>query len=161
MTRNALLEAWERDDLPKMLLGERLVYLEMLYLGNRSGTLRLSQTDLANKLGVTRQAIVKHVDGLMAKKLVRRVGHGRYAVHAEPWSLDRIARAYLRDLKAGEIAWQAELERRAYGDELNGDDPCWDERSSALIDAMIALERQGFLSFNEDDSEYRRTVKPI
>jgi len=47
MTSGALAASWERDDLPRMPLGERLVYMELRYLSDRKGTLRLSQSDLA------------------------------------------------------------------------------------------------------------------
>ncbi len=129
MTSGALAASWERDDLPRMPLGERLVYMELRYLSDRKGTLRLSQSDLANKLGVTRQAIVKHVDALMAKKLVRRQGHGRYAVFAEPWSLDGEVVALLDSRKPGDEINPDPICRAIYGrgwDEMFADEPCAD-----------------------------------
>lgn len=162
MTSGALAASWERDDLPRMPLGERLVYMELRYLSDRKGTLRLSQSDLANKLGVTRQAIVKHVDALISKRLVKRVGHGRYAVYADPMSLERVTLDYIKGLAEGDKALSEDVERLFYGDVLPyADSPGYDDRNDAITEALMACHRHGLLHFDEYTSDLTRTAKPI
>lgn len=147
MTSKALIESWERDDLPKMLLGERLVYMEMRFLSDRKGTLRLSQTDLSAKLGVTRQAIVKHVDSLTEKRLVRRIGHGRYTVCADPYSLFDAAKDYRATLKPGD-EWDAwDLAEIMWGIKFSAD--TMDPRINEALAYTEMLEKNGRLIYDE------------
>lgn len=152
MTAKALLDSWEADDLPHMTLGERLVYMELRYSADKRGTLRLSQSDLAAKLGVTRQAIVKHVDSLMAKRLVARVGHGRYTVMAAPRSMFDAAKAYRATLHPGD-EWSAwDFAEVAFGVRLTADSD--DPRLDEAMEYTETLRRAGRLHFDDLTSVY-------
>jgi DNA-binding transcriptional ArsR family regulator len=84
-------------------LSERCIYHYLLFHADKKGVFRLAMTELASVLDVKRQTVQKHVDSLIEKRLVRRVGHGRYRVYREPWSLDAEVRAYLDSLKPGAV----------------------------------------------------------
>lgn len=103
MTTKAFIDAVESYDLPKMTLAERLIYLYLVRDSDVRHQLRLSQSDLAARLGVTRQTIVKHIESLREKHLVRHTGHGRYCVYPRPWSIDEEVRDYLLTLKPGDV----------------------------------------------------------
>lgn len=152
MTTKALLDSWEDESLPPMPLGERLVYMELRYAADKKGTLRLSQSDLAAKLGVTRQAIVKHVDSLMQKRLVARVGHGRYTVMAAPRSLFDAAKAYRARLAPGDEWWSWELAEEAFGVKIavDSDDPRLDE----AMEYTEMLQRAGRLHYDDATGIY-------
>lgn len=153
MTARMLLDAMERDDLPRMPLGERLVYLELCYGADRKSVIRLSQSDLAAKLGVTRQAVVKHIDSLASRQLVMRVGHGRYRIFAESWSIEKIAREYLSSLPIGAEFLVEELIRRAYGEDNDLD---WNGSNDPRVDELCAFgdrfQVAGLLTVADDGS---------
>lgn len=152
MTAKALLDSWEDDELPQMPLGERLIYMEMRYAADKRGTIRLSQSDLAAKLGVTRQAIVKHVDSLMEKRLVSRTGHGRYTVMSAPRSLFDAAKAYRAKLKPGD-EWSAwDLAAEAFGIEFAPDST--DQRLNEAMAYTETLQRAGRLHYDETTGVY-------
>jgi predicted ArsR family transcriptional regulator len=58
-------------------LSERCIYHYLLFHADKKGVFRLAMTELASVLDVKRQTVQKHVDSLIEKRLVRRVGHGR------------------------------------------------------------------------------------
>lgn len=150
MTVKSVLEAIESDDLPKMTLAERAVYLYLLRDSDKRGLLRLSQSDLGERLGVTRQTIVKHVDALAEKRLIVRQGHGRYRVFAEPWSVESIARKYVESMAPGEEFDTERLAVLAYGEQhdliWSDDDP----RVRELESMEYRLQHAGLLAVDHE-----------
>lgn len=150
MTVKSLLEAIEHDDLPKMTLAERAVYLYLLRDADKNGALRLSQSDLGARLGVTRQTIVKHIDSLMEKRLVNHRGHGRYRVFTEPWSVESVARQYVAGLLPGAEFDVQRLAVLAYGEnndlDWDGDDP----RVRELDVMEYRMKGDGLLTIDDD-----------
>lgn len=150
VTKYDLWDSWERDDLPEMLLGERLVYMEMRAASGSKGKLRFSAVDLSHKLGVNRQSIIKHVDSLMAKGLVRRESHGRYTVYAKPYSLLDAAKDYRATLKPGDEWNTLDLAEIMWGEQL--DPASMDPRVNEVIDYTMMLEKAGRLEYDEIES---------
>ncbi len=150
MTVKSLLEAFEHDELPKLTLAERAVYLYLLRDADKNGALRLSQSDLGARLGVTRQTIVKHIDALIEKRLVSHRGHGRYRVFTAPWSVESVARQYVGSLEPGAEFDVQRLAVLAYGEENDldweGDDP----RIRELDSMEYRLEKDGLLTHDHD-----------
>lgn len=140
-----------------MPLGERLVHLEACHLADRKGVVRLSQSDLAAKLGVSRQAITKHTDALAAKRLLLRQGHGRYRVFVEPWSVESIARRYVESLSPWARYDVEQLAVLVYGESNDLD---WSGRSDDLrvreLDGVEhKLEAAGVLTM-DDEGAFRK-----
>lgn len=142
-SRDAVLSL-EDTELEFGSLSERLIYLYLRFHADRKGVVRLSMAELAAQLRVNRQTVVKHVDALQERHLVTRQGHGRYRVHAEPWSPKEVARAYFKSLAPGDEWDIVALEHRAYGRTLLDTDEDY-ARSSELIEYLNALERGGFI----------------
>lgn len=145
-----LIDAIESDSLPGTPLGERLVHLEICHLADRKGTVRLSQSELAGKLGVTRQAVTKHTDALIAKRLLMRQGHGRYRVFVEPWSVEAIARQYAASLPPGAEFDVERLAVLAYGE---ANDLDWDGNDPRVVEldaTAYRLKHAGLLIEDED-----------
>lgn len=163
MTSRELVQSVEEGDALKFdSISERCVYLYMRFHADKKGVFRLAMTELASLLNVNRQTVLKHVDTLMAKNLVKRTGHGRYVVYAAPMTLERVTLDYLKDLAEGETALSEDVERLFYGDVLPyADSPGYDERGDAITEALMACNRRGLLLFNEYSGELTRTAKPV
>lgn len=152
MTVKLALEAIESVDLPKMTLAERLVYIYLLRDSDKYGSLRLSQSDLGARLGVTRQTIVKHVDALTEKRLVTRQGHGRYRVFAEPWSVENVARRYVENLPPWAEFDVKQVAMLVYGEsnDLDWDSGEIDQRIRELDAVEYRLQTSGLLTMDDD-----------
>lgn len=158
-SRDLVLSVEDGDALKFDSISERCIYLYMRFHADKKGVFRLAMTELASILNVNRQTVLKHVETLIAKRLVRKIGHGRYAVYAEPWSLGGIAKRYMADLKEGAVFNLDVLSERAYGELI--DHSSTDPRSDEMYNLLSKIERTGLLSFNEDTGEYFRTSKPV
>lgn len=159
MTARDMVVSAEADDCAIFgSLSEHLVYLFMRLHADRNGVFRLSMTEFAAQHNVNRQTILKHVESLLAKQLVTRQGHGRYRVHAEPWSLRTVAGRYLDTLQAGDEFDTAVFGKLAYGESLPWGDN--DPRTDAIIEYTEKLERAGRLTFGDRDGEYHKVGRP-
>jgi DNA-binding transcriptional ArsR family regulator len=147
MTSRDAIASLEDTELEFGSLSERLIYLYLRFHADRKSVVRLSMAELAAQLGVNRQTVVKHVDALKERHLVTRQGHGRYRVHAEPWSLRNFAKAMLDELKDGDVFDVNEMARRAYGEppDWAGDDP----RAEEVLEYQLRLERAGIIWTDE------------
>lgn len=154
MTSKDMIDSAETDGLAFGSLGERCVYLLLRYHADKKGVVRISLTEMAARLSVSRRTVNDHVDGLMERRLLIREGHGRYRVHAEPWSPRDVARAYFKTLAPGDEWDILALEHRAYGRSL-GDTGEDDERFKELIGYMDALIQGGFLAEGQNGSVVR------
>lgn len=135
-------------------LGERMVYLYMRYHADKKGILRMPLTEIAHRLETSRRTIMDHVESLLAKKLVTREGHGRYRVHAEPWSLRTFAKQMLDALQEGEIFDTSKLATMAYGESLDwaSEDP----RVEEVLEYAQRLERAGLIWSDEYTGETKK-----
>ena len=157
-SRDLVLSVEEGDPSRFGSMSEGYVYLYMRFHADKKGVFRLAMTELAATLNVNRQTILKHVETLITKRLVRKIGHGRYVVYAEPWSLSSIAKRYMAELKEGSVFDLDVLAERAYGELI--DHGSNDPRSDEMYNLLSKIERVGLLSFNENTGEYFRTAKP-
>lgn len=145
MTSRDLVVSVEEGDATRFdSMSEGYVYLYMRHHADKKGVLRLAMTELAGMLGVNRQTILKHVDTLMAKRLVDREGHGRYRVFDAPRTIRDHAADYFASLKVGEEYDSGELYSRVYGRkaDYNANDPDLDQ----VMDVAVELEQAGFLA---------------
>lgn len=157
MTSRDVVLSMEADGLEFGSLSERLIYLYLRYHADRKGIFRLSLTELASQLNVNRQTVIKHIDALMKASLVTRQGHGRYRIHAAPWSIRDVAKGYLDSLQDGEEFDTSKLAVLAYGEHLDwsSDDPRTDE----LIEYAGKLERAGWLTMDEMTAVYYKAPR--
>lgn len=128
-SRDLVLSVEEGDALKFDSISERCVYLYMRFHADRKGVFRLAMTELAAILNVNRQTVLKHVETLLTKHLLRRHGHGRYVVFANPWTLKAEVVALLDSLKPGDEVYPESICRSLYGrawDEMFRDVACTD-----------------------------------
>lgn len=143
-SRDLVVSVEDGPSTPFSSISERCVYLYLRFHADRHGVLRLAMTELAAMLGVNRQTILKHVDTLLAKRLIRRQGHGRYVVYGQPWSVQSEISAYLDSLKPGAEADPDVVSQALYG--RSGDDfPTHQLDGTPIEDAALWSEIiQGF-----------------
>lgn len=128
-SRDLVLSVEEGDALKFSSISERCVYLYMRFHADKRGVFRLAMTELAAILNVNRQTVLKHVETLLTKHLIRRQGHGRYVVFAQPWSLKAEVVAMLDSLKVGDEVDLDPICRSLYGrgrDQMFADVVCTD-----------------------------------
>lgn len=151
MTGQDVLRTLEEGDaLDFGSISERCIYLYLRHHADRRGVVRLAMSELAAMLKVNRQTVLKHVEALVQRNLVRRVGHGRYTIYGEPWSVEAIARRHIDSLAPG-AEFRVELVAAlAYGEsndlDWNGDDP----RVRELDSLEYRLQSAGLLTMDED-----------
>lgn len=147
MTAKDLVESAEADGIEFGSLGERCVYLLFRYHGDRKGIVRISLTEMAARLGVSRRTITDHVEALVVKRLMSRQGHGRYRIHAAPWSLRDVARAYRETLQEGDEWDGFTFAEMAFGERFSADSS--DPRLDEALAYSQSLERAGLLVHDE------------
>lgn len=138
-------------------LSERLVYLYLRYHADKKSIVRLSMSELAADLGVNRQTILKHIRSLLEKHLTTHIGHGRYRVHAEPWSMGVIFTGMLRELNDGDIFNLDDFCQRLYGERVSwsSDDPRADE-----IDRFLKIQERLIRIHTDSDGDLRKGATP-
>jgi hypothetical protein len=157
MTARDAIASLDDQGLEFGTLGEHLVYILLRYNADKRGIVRLSMSELAAQLRVNRQTVLKHTGALQERKLLTRQGHGRYRVHAAPWSLRDVARAYLDSLKVGEMWDPNEFARRLYGESVDwaGTDP----RVEEVLAYQQKLETAGLLVYDEMSGDNRKAER--
>lgn len=156
-SRDLVLSVEEGDAHRFSSMSEGYVYLYLRYHADKKGVFRLAMTELAAMLNVNRQTVLKHVETLMEKRLVARQGHGRYRVHAEPWSIREAARACLAELNEGDELLVSTLAKRAYGEDLDYGAAADDPREKELFEYLEKLEKAKMLRYDEMNGTYHRT----
>lgn len=158
MTSRDLVVSVEEGDAHRFSsMSEGYVYLYLRHHADKKGIFRLAMTELAAMLNVNRQTILKHVDTLMEKQLVTKQGHGRYRIHADPWSIRDVTKAYLDSLPEGANFDTTRLAEMAYGERLDwsSDDP----RADELLEYCIKLERAGWLVADDITGDYTKAER--
>lgn len=148
--QDALRTLEDGDALDFGSISERCIYLYLRFHADRKGVVRLAMSELAAILKVNRQTVLKHVEALVQRQLLRRIGHGRYRVFAEPWSVESVARQYVGSLEPGAEFDVQRLAVLAYGEENDldweGDDP----RIRELDTMEYRLKHDGLLTIDDD-----------
>lgn len=153
MTAKDLIQSVDEGDAHRFTsMSEGYVYLYLRFHADKRGVFRLAMTELASMLNVNRQTVLKHVETLIQKRLVTREGHGRYHVHAEPFSLRDAAKAYRATLKPGDEWWTYEFAKIAYGIEFDAEST--DPRLDEAMAYTQTLEQAGRLIWNEFTATY-------
>ncbi len=117
---------------------QRYVFLEATYQADKKGILRMSQTDLAQRLLLSRQTVSREFSRLQELGLLRMLNHGRYGIRfngSEPAKVNekavetRVCRTCGGEMSRGEWAvyYTRSGEEHAYHREVC--DPHNDDRT--------------------------------
>lgn len=64
---------------------QKIVLLELAFQADKKGVIRMPQTELAERCGVTRRTLATWVNAFCETGLVSRHGHGRYQLNTDAW----------------------------------------------------------------------------
>ena len=80
--------------------GARHVYLEMAYWADKKGVIRIPQDEVAERCHMSRSSVARAVARLVEGGMLKRVGHGRFALILETDQAGRDKRKFLDWLRS-------------------------------------------------------------
>lgn len=64
---------------------QKIVLVELAFQADKKGVIRMSQTELSERCGITRRTLATWINAFCETGLVSRDGHGRYRLNIDAW----------------------------------------------------------------------------